>query len=64
LLQTASKRGYEVSVLACPGASGSLVMESFLVLIHIPGNKHFLESGRGTKDNRTLRKFSIARAHP
>jgi hypothetical protein len=44
--------------------SGFLVTESPSVLFRNPDSKHLHESGRDTKGNRTLRKFSIARAIP
>src|SRR6266567_3991248 len=39
-------------------------MEIASVWHHIQGSTHRYDSGRGTKDNRILRKPSIARANP
>ena len=47
-----------------PTACGSPAMESPSVSLHSLCNKHSLEFGRGTKDSRTPRKFSNARAIP
>jgi hypothetical protein len=64
VLQLLSRLAYAASGPGARAFSGSPVMENLSVLLRIPGNKQCLEPGHGTKDIRTLRKFSVARAFP
>jgi hypothetical protein len=64
LLLSASIHEHEPFAMADHDVSAFQAKENPSALPHTPGNKISLESGRGTKDNRTPRKFSIARALP